>query len=623
MKNQGLGKDLSTAVSAAACGWFKTVIGKENLLICPPDTKNLATHCRSSAGSAEFQVNVMTVQPRLVPVSDNPAPASQQERINQEMFRAIERLGRKLERAETERASFSQVLAQIESAAERDEKTGKIYLPMLVQAERPPVASSRWQSALSVASSVIALLAVGLVLYREPAAAPQLTAAQLAALDSLTETQFARMNGPSVDPANNIDISRFTQTTSTPVAAPVETAAEEASEEQKVEIAQIEQQLTPEELSAIEPAAGDATAPAAEILADEKPAAVVVTAPAAAEAPVETVTAAEKPLAQPANDAAPIPLAAAMPTVEQKAIAAGETVKDETVTGIDRDQMLPAAYQTLEARAFAGVAAAQHDLAALYVAGTGGVQRDYGRAVFWFTKSAEKGMANAHYNLGVMYQQGLGVPQDAAAALGWYERAAQLGHPEAMYNLGIANIEGIGADRNIARGVAFFKQAANAGVSQAAYNLGVLYESNFIGPADLTKAAEWYQTAANEGHAEAKKSLARLSGPAAEPYAGDAEDVMAKHDETEYGQGDETTPDEEVAAMPAKKSLAPTSEQGDDLVKRIQEALLQRGEIPHTTVPGEMNVQTEAAIRSWQKSLGWNDDGLPSRELLEKIEGNN
>ena len=565
----------------------------------------------------------MTVQPRLVPVSDNTAPASQQERINQEMFRAIERLGRKLERAETERASFSQVLAQIESAAERDETTGKIYLPMLVQADRPPVASTRWQSALSVASSVIALLAVGLALYREPAAAPQLTAAQLAALDSLTETQFARMNGPSVDPAANIDISRFTQTTPPPVAAPVQTAAEEVTEEAKVEIAQIEQQLTPEELSAIEPAAGDATK-ATEILADEKPvvAEINVEAPAVAETSVETVVALEKPLAQPENDAAPIPLAAA-PTVEQKAIAAGETAKNETVTGIDRDALLPASYQTLESRAFAGVSAAQHDLAALYVAGTGGVQRDYGRAVFWFTKSAEKGMANAHYNLGVMYQQGLGVPQDAAAALGWYERAAQLGHPEAMYNLGIANIEGIGADRNISRGVAFFKQAANAGVAQAAYNLGVLYESNFIGPADLTKAAEWYQTAANEGHAEAKKSLARLSGPAAEPYQGDMDDMLAKHEDTEYGQGDETTPDEEVAAVPEKKSLAPTPAQGEDLVKRIQEALLQRGEIPHTTVPGEMNVQTEAAIRSWQKSLGWNDDGLPSRELLEKIEGKN
>lgn len=557
----------------------------------------------------------MTVQPRLVPVSDTAAPASQQERINQEMFRAIERLGRKLERAETERASFSQVLAQIESAAERDEATGKIYLPMLVQADRAPVAApSRWQSALSVASSVIALLAVGLVLYREPAPAPQLTSAQLAALDSLTETQFARMNGPSVDPANNIDISRFTQTATPP--------AEDASEETKVEIAQIEQQLTPEELSAIEPAAGDAEKPAGEILADEKP---VDEKPAVAEAKVETpveTVAADKPLAQPANDSAPIPLAAA-PTVEQKAIAAGESAKNEAVAGIDRDPLLPKSYQTLETRAFAGVAAAQHDLAALYVAGTGGVPRDYGRAVFWFTKSAEKGMANAHYNLGVMYQQGLGVPQDASAALGWYERAAQLGHPEAMYNLGIANIEGIGADRNIARGVAFFKQAANAGVSQAAYNLGVLYESNFIGPADLTKAAEWYQTAANEGHAEAKKALARLSGPAAQPYLGDMDDVLAKHDETEYGQGDETTPDEEVAAVPAKKSLAPTAEQGDDLVKRIQEALLQRGEIPHTTVPGEMNVQTEAAIRSWQKSLGWNDDGLPSRELLEKIEGKN
>lgn len=558
----------------------------------------------------------MTSQSRLVPVSDTPAPASQQERINLEMFRAIERLGRKLERAETERASFSQVLAQIESAAERDESTGKIYLPMLVQAERPPVPSTRWQSVLSVASSVIALLAVGLALYREPPSAPQLTAAQLAALDALADTNFARVNGPAVGPVD-IDISRFTQTTAAPVAP--DTAAGDVTEEAKVEIAQIEEHLTPEELSAIEPAAGDAAKSAAEILADEKPGAGIKS-----EVPgdAETVVAADKPSAPPADAAAPAPLAAAAPTVEQKAISAGDTATNEALTGIDRDRLLPESYKPLESRAFAGVAAAQHDLAALYVAGTSGVQRDYGRAVFWFTKSAEKGMENAHYNLGVMYQQGLGVPQDAAAALGWYERAAQLGHPEAMYNLGIANIEGIGAERNLARGVAFFKQAANAGVSQAAYNLGVLYESNFIGPADLTKAAEWYQTAANEGHAEAKKSLARLSGSPVGQSA-EMDDMLAKHDDTGYGQGDETAPDDEIAAAPEKKTLSPTPAQGDDLVKRIQEALLQRGEIPHTTVPGEMNVQTEAAIRSWQKSLGWNDDGLPSRELLEKIEGRN
>ncbi len=561
----------------------------------------------------------MTVQPRHVTVSDNTPPASQQERINQEMFRAIERLGRKLERAETERASFSQVLAQIESAAERDENTGKIYLPMLVQADRAPVATaSRWQSALSVASSVIALLAVGLVLYREPAAAPQLTTAQLAALDNLTQTQFARMDGPSAAaPQPDIDISRFTQAAQAPAAAADIAGAADTPVEDAVEVAEIEQQLTPEELSAIEPAAGEPATTdekSPEILADEKPAAETILA---------TDSVNDKPLAEPANDSAPIPLAAAAPTVEQKAIAAGEDHKaaeKDAVAGIDHDPLLPKQYNALETRAFAGVSAAQHDLAALYVAGTGGVARDYGRAVFWFTKSAEKGMANAHYNLGVMYQQGLGVPQDAAAALGWYEKAAQLGHPEAMYNLGIANIEGIGAERNIARGVAFFKQAANAGVAQAAYNLGVLYESNFVGPADLIKAAEWYQTAASEGHPEAKKALARLSGPAAEPYNGDMDDALAKQDETEYGQGDETTPDEEVAAVPAKKSLAPNVEQGADLVKRIQEALMERGEIPHTTVPGEMNVQTEAAIRSWQKSLGWDDDGLPSRELLEKIE---
>ena len=41
-----------------------------------------------------------------------------------------------------------------------------------------------------------------------------------------------------------------------------------------------------------------------------------------------------------------------------------------------------------------------------------GVPQDYGEAVKWFQKAADQGYANAQYNLGVIYDQGLGVPPD-------------------------------------------------------------------------------------------------------------------------------------------------------------------------------------------------------------------
>ena len=40
------------------------------------------------------------------------------------------------------------------------------------------------------------------------------------------------------------------------------------------------------------------------------------------------------------------------------------------------------------------------------------------KAVHWFTKSAEQGFAEAQNNLGVMYENGRGVPQNYRKAIG-------------------------------------------------------------------------------------------------------------------------------------------------------------------------------------------------------------
>ena len=42
---------------------------------------------------------------------------------------------------------------------------------------------------------------------------------------------------------------------------------------------------------------------------------------------------------------------------------------------------------------------------------------------------AEEGVAEAQFNLGVMYAEGRGVPQDDAEAARWYRLAAEQGYP--------------------------------------------------------------------------------------------------------------------------------------------------------------------------------------------------
>ena len=53
-----------------------------------------------------------------------------------------------------------------------------------------------------------------------------------------------------------------------------------------------------------------------------------------------------------------------------------------------------------------------------------------------FTYS-KKDIMNAQYNLGVMYDKGLGVPQNDKTAVKWYRLAAEQGHATAQYNLGV------------------------------------------------------------------------------------------------------------------------------------------------------------------------------------------
>ena len=62
----------------------------------------------------------------------------------------------------------------------------------------------------------------------------------------------------------------------------------------------------------------------------------------------------------------------------------------------------------------------------------------------WYRLAAEQGNASAQYNLGVMYQNGQGVPQDYKTAVKWYRLAAEQGNASAQGNLGVMYALGTG-----------------------------------------------------------------------------------------------------------------------------------------------------------------------------------
>ena len=77
-----------------------------------------------------------------------------------------------------------------------------------------------------------------------------------------------------------------------------------------------------------------------------------------------------------------------------------------------------------------GDANAQYNLGFMYDKGIG-VLQDFTEAVKWYRLSAEQGFATAHTNLGVMYENGTGVLQDNVTAHMWYNIASANGHKKA------------------------------------------------------------------------------------------------------------------------------------------------------------------------------------------------
>jgi len=164
---------------------------------------------------------------------------------------------------------------------------------------------------------------------------------------------------------------------------------------------------------------------------------------------------------------------------------------------------LPRNVRDLVKKANAGSGDAAWDLAVHYHSGTGGVEENHELARHWLERGAELGDADAQCNLGCSHKRA----GDYGPAREWFLKAAARGHIESEFNLGELYEEGLGVEQNKSTAVEFYLKAAKKGLARAQCNYGYFL---FTERNDYEGAMTWYQKAAAQGDAQAEHNIGAL-----------------------------------------------------------------------------------------------------------------
>ena len=96
-----------------------------------------------------------------------------------------------------------------------------------------------------------------------------------------------------------------------------------------------------------------------------------------------------------------------------------------------------------------------------------GVGKDFGEAVKWFRKAAERDYAPAQFFLGLSYYSGHGMPKNDGEAVKWYYKAAEQNYAPAQFGLGVCYEEGQGVPKNNGEAVKWYYKAAEQNLAAA------------------------------------------------------------------------------------------------------------------------------------------------------------
>lgn len=132
---------------------------------------------------------------------------------------------------------------------------------------------------------------------------------------------------------------------------------------------------------------------------------------------------------------------------------------------------------------------------------------NYEEAVRQWRPLADRGDADAQYNLAQAYKLGRGVPLNMTLAEQWYERAARQGHEQAGANLGLILFQN-GRRREA---MPYIERAAAGGDPRAQYVLGTALFNGDVVARDWPRAYALMSRAAADGLPPAVQQLQAMS----------------------------------------------------------------------------------------------------------------
>ena len=104
--------------------------------------------------------------------------------------------------------------------------------------------------------------------------------------------------------------------------------------------------------------------------------------------------------------------------------------------------------------------------------------QDYRRAYRYWILLAQRGVARAQHNVGVLHLRGLWLKKNEKAAFEWFRRAAKQDFDRAQHNLGWMYQNGIHVERNMEQAKKFYEAAAEKRFTLSEKRLGEILYNN-------------------------------------------------------------------------------------------------------------------------------------------------
>jgi TPR repeat protein len=224
---------------------------------------------------------------------------------------------------------------------------------------------------------------------------------------------------------------------------------------------------------------------------------------------------------------------------------------------------------------------------------------DYSAAVAIWRPLAEKGDADAAFNLGQAYRLGRGVPTNLSIAKTWFERAARQNHVDAQTTLGLLLFQ----NGDQAEGLKWLKAAAEQGEARALLVYGTaLFNGDGVGQ-DRVLGYAYVSRAAAQGLEPARETLAQL-------------DTLMPLDQRKKGIA--------IAKAKAKGAPPPPASKPPRPAKTVQVAAVAKPapSPPAKVVPAPASAPTVAASGAWRIQLGAFSQRRSAEALFRKLSGN-